>query len=79
MGHEGGALGTGIGALIKETPDCSLVPSASKDPKGKQLSMNQEARLPPDTKSASLLILDLQASRTGKKKLLFKLPSLWYF
>lgn len=44
-GHEGGALRSGISALIKEAPESTLVPPPCEDTVKRQLTMNQEKGL----------------------------------
>ena len=54
LGHEDGALLSGVSALLKETPQSSLAPSKKWRHSEK---MNQE-ELTPDTESAGTVILD---------------------
>ena len=64
LGHEGGALINGIGALTEETPESSspLSPCEDTEP------IKQEAD--PDTESASTLVLDFPASKLVRNKFL---------
>ena len=65
LGHEGKVLMKGISALIKETPESSLAPSA-------MWGHDEKAAiyLSPDTKPANTLLLGLPASRTVKNEFL---------
>lgn len=63
VNDEGGALKNEISALIKETPEGSLIPSATEDTAGKQQSRNQQQTLT-DTNEASSLTFKFPASGT---------------
>lgn len=56
-----------ISALKKETPETSLLPCELIE---KSTVCEPGSRSPPDTESASTLILDLLASRTVRNKFL---------
>ena len=58
LGYEGGALMSGISALIKETPQSSLTPSAKWEHSKKMAAYEPESRFSPDTKSADAFVLD---------------------
>ena len=57
LGHEVGAFVNGNGVLIKETPDCSLVPSFKWGHIAKKATSEPGSRLSPDTGSADIFIL----------------------
>lgn len=63
VNDEGGALTNEISTLIKETPEGSLIPSATKDTAGRQQSRNQQQTLT-DTNEASTFTFKFPASRT---------------
>ena len=67
LGHEGGALMNGISALIKETPENSLV-SSTKWGHDRTAVYEPGSGLSPDPVPASALILDSSASRTVRNK-----------
>ena len=66
LGHEGRTLMNGIIALIKETPESSLTPSAMWEHSGKMAIYESGSGSSPDTKSAGALILDVPVSRTAR-------------
>lgn len=64
LGHKGGALMKGIGALLMETPESFLTFSAMWGHSEKTPVYNPGSELSPDTQSAGALILDFPAFRT---------------
>ena len=80
LGCEGEALESGLIALIKETLESTLDPSAMSGHSEKTAVYEPWNKLPPDTETASILILKFPASRTVRNKcLLFKSLSVWCF
>ena len=66
----------------KGPPEFFLYVSAGERPckhtSGKWLSTNQEKNIPPETKLANTLLMDVLAYRTGRKCLLFRLLIWWH-
>ena len=58
----------GISALIKETPESSLVPSTKQGHSKKTAIWEPGSSPSPDTESAGALILDFLAFRTVRNK-----------
>lgn len=78
LGRESGAHMNGISALIKETPQSSLVPFAIWGYSKKDGCLGSGRS--PDTESASAFILDFTAFRTVRNKfVVYRPPSLWHF
>lgn len=66
--HEDGTLVTGISAFIIETPESSLIPSATWENNEKEMSIDSETSSHQTPLSASNLTLDFLASRTMRNK-----------
>ena len=77
-GHKGRDLMNGISALMKETPENSLVPSTTWGVSKKTAIYEPRSRLSPDTESISALVLDFPASRTVRNKFLLFISQLIY-
>ena len=69
LGGEGGALMNEISALIKETQESSLAPSTMLGYSKKTAVYEPGWESSPDTKSASILILDFLATRTVRNNI----------
>ena len=66
LGHEGGALLSGIRALVNETLESSFAPSAIEDTVRRQLPAQLGSGLLPDTKPAHAYILSLRPCLAGQ-------------
>ena len=78
LGHEGTALMNEISALIKGTPESSLIPSAMWGHSKKTAIYEPGSGPSPDTEAAGTLILDFPDSRMVKSKFLLLINYLVY-
>lgn len=74
FGHEGGALVSGIRALIKEAPVSSLAPSCTRGPSEKVAVYEPESRRPPDPESVGSSIWTSASRSETSKRFLLKPP-----
>lgn len=79
LGHDGGALLSGISGFMKETPESSLTTSTVQGHSKKRPSMNQEVGAP-QAPSLPVPDFELPTLQNCEKwmSIVYKPPNLWY-